>query len=189
MLRRRPGASEPRHETVDAVALVVGEAAVVGRDAVVPDAVLSAGAALAAAARDNPATTSTSALSTGVATAHRDEGLSALVAHSVLITRREMRARNEAPASSAGTEFDAAREAELLAWMTHGAYEKVPFAGQRVLSMRWVLIIKPPSLPGLLPRLKARLCARGIEDRDKARIESFPTTVRALRCVSSCPCR
>lgn len=167
----------PRHETVEAVALVVGEAAVLGRDIVTLEVALTAGAALAATAPFDSDAATVAVASTGVAAAHRDEGLPALVAHSVLITRREMRARNEVPASSAGAEFDAAKEAELLAWMTHGAYEEVPFAGQRVLSMRWVLTIKPPSLPGLLPRLKARFCARGNEDRDKDHIESFSPTV------------
>lgn len=174
---RRPGASASRYATVEAVALVGGVAEVIGRDAVVPDTVMSAGAALASAARENPAATGGPALFTEVAAAHRDEGLSALVAHAVLTTRREMRAQNEVSASSAGAEFDAAREAELLAWMTHGANEEVPCTGQRMLSMRWVLTIKPPSLPGLMPGLKARLCARGNEDRDKACIESFSPTV------------
>eukprot|EP00170_Pyropia_yezoensis_P001149 contig_5174_g1153 len=176
-LQGRPSVRETRHETVAAVALVVGEAAVTGRDAEVPDDVLSAGAALAANTSLDPEAATVTVLTTGVAAAHRDEGLPALVVHSVLITRREMRARNEGPASSAGAEFDAEEEAELLAWMTHVAYEEVPVAGQRVLSMRWVLTVKPPSLPGLLPRLKARLCARGNEGRDKAHIESFSPTV------------
>lgn len=91
----------------------------------------------------------------------------------MLITRREMRARNEVPGSEAGAEFDSSKEAELLGWMVQGAYEKVPFAGQQALSMRWVLTVKPPSLPGLLPRMKARLCARGNEDRDKSHVDSF----------------
>lgn len=53
-----------------------------------------------------------------------------------LITRREMRAQSEVAESRAGPEFDAAKEAELLKWMIHGASEEVPFSGQRVLSMR-----------------------------------------------------
>jgi len=43
--------------------------------------------------------------------------------------------------------------------------------------MRWNLTIKPPALPGLHPRPKARLCVRGNEDRDKALIDSFSPTV------------
>lgn len=133
--RRRSVASVPRHEIAEAVALVVGEAAIGDCDSVVPDATLSAGAALAATAGDDPAATRPSAVSTSGTAAHRDKGFSALVAHSVFIAPQEMRARNEVPASAADTDFDAAKEAQPVAWMTHGAYEEVPLAGHCVLSM------------------------------------------------------
>lgn len=132
---------------------------------------------LLADAADPPDARAHDTLTTLVASAQRDEGYEALIAHSVLVTRREMRARTEVAASMAGSRFDQAKEAELLAWMVQGAYKEVPFAGQRVLSTRWVLTAKPAALPGLLPRLKARLCARGNEDADKDDIDSFSPTV------------
>lgn len=134
--------------TVNAVSLEVEEAPVMDHTAAVPNDVPVTGAALAAAASSGVVPQLSGSSRTGVAAAHRDESLKSLLAHSVLITRRQMRARKEVPAAEAGAEFDAATEAELLAWMVHGADEEVPFAGQRVLSIRWVLTITPPSLPG-----------------------------------------
>lgn len=169
--------AKDRRNAAEAVCLAVHGVSKAGRIIPLPAKVLSAGAALVAATHADADTTGVVAPLTGVAASCRDEGWDALVAHAVLITRRELRAQNEVAASSAGSEFDAAKEAELLAWMVHGAYHEVPFAGQRVLSMRWVLTVKPPALPGLLPRLKARLCARGNEERNKAQIDSFSPTV------------
>lgn len=48
---------------------------------------------------------------------------------------------------------------------------------QRVLSMRWVLKINTFAFPGLLARLKAWLCARGNEERNKVQIDGFSLTV------------
>jgi len=107
----------------------------------------------------------------------RDEGWAALVARSILVPRRDLRLRAEVSAADAGPVLDAAKDTELLAWMVRGAYAEVPFAGQRAMSTRWVLTIKPPALPGLHPRPKARFCVRGNEDRDKALIESFSPAV------------
>ena len=107
----------------------------------------------------------------------RDEGWAALVARSILVPLRDLRLRAEVSAADAGPVLDAAKETELLAWMVRGAYADVPFAGQRAMSTRRVLIIKPPALPGLHPRPKARFCVRGNEDRNKALIESFSPAV------------
>lgn len=140
-----PPATRPRdmfgaysHDAALAVALVGQDVAAPGRAFVLPEDVLAAGVALVAESDPLSAAASDFPPQTGVAASHRDEGWDALVAHSVLITRRELRTRNEVAASSAGPEFDAAKEAELLTWMVHGAYRKVPVTGQRVLSMRWV---------------------------------------------------
>jgi len=165
-----------RPDPAAAVALVVMGDSVASRHASVPPNVLSAGAALVAAV-DAAGPTAPFDGRAGAASAVRDEGWVALVAHSILVTRRELRLRAEVSAADAGPEFDAAKDAELLAWMVQGAYVEVPFSGQRALSMRWVLTIKPPALPGLHPRPKARLCVRGNEERDKALIDSFSPTV------------
>jgi len=65
----------------------------------------------------------------GDASSARDEGWGALVAHSILITRRELPMRAEVSAAGLGPALDAAKDAELLAWMVQGAYVTVPFAG------------------------------------------------------------
>lgn len=152
------GPNEARLYASSAVALVAEGFSMLGRRAAVPDEILDVGTAMAAPAQGESAGAPEVPLLTGAAAANRDEGWGALVARSVFFTRRELRARSEVAASSAGSEFDAAKAAELLAWMVHGAYEEMPYSGQRVLSMRWVLTIKSPAFPGLLPRLKARLC-------------------------------
>lgn len=166
-----------RRSAASAVSLVIHGASARSRHDALPDDILCEGAALVAAVVPASGAVAVDPPLTGLAATRRDEGWGALVAHAVLITRRELRARNEVASSSAGPEFDAAKEAELLAWMVHGAYREEPFKGQRVLSMRWVLTVKPPALPGLVPRLKARLCARGNEERGKAQIDSFSPTV------------
>lgn len=51
------------------------------------------------------------------------------------------------------------------------------FEEQRVLRKRRVLTAKPPVLPGLLPRLKARFCARGNDEAYKDLAGSFSPTV------------
>jgi len=61
--------------------------------------------------------------------------------------------------------------------LEQGAYVEVAFVGQRLLSTRWVLTVKAASLPGLLPRLKARLCVRGFQDQEKDLVDSASPTV------------
>jgi len=141
-----------------------------------PAGVLEAGAALVAEADAVGLMASVDGRK-GDASSSRDEGWVALVAHSTSVTRRELRHRAGVSAADEGPEFDAAKDAELLAWMVQGAYVEVPFSGRRVLSMRWVLTVKPLALPGLHPRPKARLCVRGNEERDKALIVSFSPTI------------
>lgn len=150
-----PGLTSPS----TAVALVVLGVAATGPSLTVPARILAAGEALVAADDAGPPTEGSSG---GMAHAcsKRDEGWGALVAHSILVTRREQRLLAEVSAADAGPEFDAAKDAELLAWMAQRAYVEVPFTGQRTLSMRLVLTVKPPALPGLHPRPKARLCVR-----------------------------
>lgn len=158
------------------VALVVMGDSVASRHAFVPPSVLTAAAALVAAV-DAAGPTAPFDSRAGAASSVCDEGWAALVAHSILVTRRELRLRAEVSAADAGPEFDAAQDAELLAWMVQGAYQGVSSSLQRALSLRWVLTIKPPALPGIHPRLKARLCVRGNQERDKALIDSFSPTV------------
>ncbi|OSX73858.1 hypothetical protein BU14_0323s0002 [Porphyra umbilicalis] len=147
-----------------------------GSDTGVPSASLSGGEALVAWV-DGGAARAPADLLPGAASAARDEGWDAAVAYSILVTRREQRRRSEVPVAEAGPEFDAAKAAELLSWLEQGAYVEVPSVGQRVLSTRWVLTLKAASLPGLLPRLKARLCVRGFQDPDKHLIDSASPTV------------
>lgn len=97
--------------------------------------------------------------------------------------------RTEISASSARPEIDAAKTAEVLAWLVQGVDVEVSFYVWRVLSVRWVLSVKHPSLIGLLPRLNALLCARRNEERDKALSDRVLQRCRRLRCSSCCPCR
>lgn len=168
----------------EAVALVVDGIYRGPADADAPVGMVTQGGLLADAAL-GLADEASNLPTTLVALAERDEDNQALIAHSVLVTRREMCAHTDVAASMAGTRFDQAKEAELLAWMVQRAYTEVPFVGPRVLSTRWVLTAKPAALPGLLPRLKARLCARGNEEADKDQIDSLSpkvsrSTVRLL---------
>lgn len=85
-----------------AVALVVDGVAAPGRFVAVPTDILSAGAALAASAqlrsgRQQPGLHEApqTSLLTGVVTSNRDEVWGALVAHAVLLNRRELRAQTE----------------------------------------------------------------------------------------------
>jgi len=97
-----------------AVYLVVLGASVAARHAFVPPDVLAEGAALVAAV---DAARLAVAGRAGDASSARNEGWGALIAHSILITRRELRMRAEVSAADAGPEFDAAKDAKLLAWM------------------------------------------------------------------------
>lgn len=135
------------------------------------------GAPLAAAVYLQANTETESPPCKGTAADNSDEAWCAIVSHAILLTPREMPARTDVAGSAAGPEFDAAKAAELLAWMVHGAYVEVPLRGKRGLSIPWMLSMKPPSLSGLLPRLKAWLCARGNEEHDKAQTVSFSPPV------------
>ena len=157
------------------VALVVMGDSVASRHAFMPPSVLTAAAAFVAAV-DAAGPTAPFDARAGAASSVCEEGWVSLVAHSILVTRRELRLRAEVSAADAGPEFDAAQDAELLAWMVQGAYMEVCSSLQRALSMRWVLTIKPPALPGIHPRPKARLCGRGNQERDNALIDSFSPT-------------
>jgi len=137
---------------------------------------LSAGETLVAWV-DDGAVRAPADLLPGTAAASRDEGWGAAVAYSILVTRREQRRRCEVPVAEAGPEFDAAKASELLSWLEQGAYVEVASVVQRVLSTRWVLTVKSASLPGLLRRLKARLCVRGFQDQDKDLVDSASPTV------------
>lgn len=100
--------------------------------------------------------------------------------HQALITRREMRRRSEVPLRDAGRAFDVAITDELTAWADLAVYAEVPFAGQTVLPMKWVLTIKVPDDPTAAARRKARLCVRGDRDPDRDGVDSTsPTASRA----------
>jgi len=103
-----------------AVALVVLGDSVAGRHAAMPAGVLEAGSALVAEA-DAVGLTASVDGRTGDASSSRDEGWVALVAHSTLVTPRELRQRAGVTAADEGPEFDAAKDAELLAWIVQGA--------------------------------------------------------------------
>lgn len=105
---------------------------------------------------------------------------SGVATHQAFITRREMRWRSEIPISEAGEAFDDAIMSELAAWADLAVYTEVPYAGQTVLSTRWVLTIKEPDSPTSPPRRKARLVVRGFEDPERDNVDSTaPTASRA----------
>lgn len=84
------------------------------------------------------------------------------------------------PVVDAGNAFNSAIQDELSAWAALSVYEKVPFAGQRVLSTRWVLKVKEPESPTAPPCRKARLVVRVFEDPSKDTVDSTsPTAARA----------
>jgi len=172
-----PAPSVPSLERLDpeaAVGLIVLGASVAARHAFVSPADLAEGAALLAAV--DAARLAVAGRKSDASSA-REKGWGALVAHYILITRQELQVRADVSVADAGPEFDAAKDEMLLAWMVQGAYVEASFSGQRTLSVRWVLTIKPPALPGLHSRPKASLCVRGNEDRGSALIHSFSPTV------------
>ena len=99
-----------RLDPAAAVALVVMGDSVASRHASVPPSVLSEGAALVAAV-DAAGPVAPLDSRAGAASSVRDEGWVGLVAHSILVTRRELRLRAEVSAADAGPEFDAAKDA------------------------------------------------------------------------------
>jgi len=100
--------------------------------------------------------------------------------HPILVTRREQRSRAEVPIASAGAAFDDAIADELGSWASLGIYEEVAYAGQHVISTRWVLTIKEPASPTDPSRHKARLVLRSFEDQWKDFVDSTsPTAARA----------
>ena len=99
--------------------------------------------------------------------------------HQALVNLREFRRRAEVPDGLAGAAFDDAMTAELDAWSDLAVYIEVPYAGQVVLSTRWVLTIKEPDSPGGAPRRKARLVERGIKDPNRASVDSASRRGRA----------
>jgi len=97
--------------------------------------------------------------------------------HQVLVSRSELRRRQEVPLALAGRRFDAAMADELLAWNTRGVYTEEAAAGQHVISTRWVLTEKPRELPQDPPKRKARLVVRGFEDPHMASVVSTSPAV------------
>lgn len=96
----------------------------------------------------------------------------------VLLSRSELRRRQEVPPALAGRRFDGAMRVELEAWETHGVYEEVPFEeDQRVMSTRWVYTDKPGELVDDPSREKARLVIRGFEDPHNRNVVSTSPTV------------
>lgn len=107
-----------------------------------------------------------------------------VLSHQAFITRREMRRRSEVPLRGAGRAFDGAITDELTAWADLAVYAEVPFAGQTVLPMKWVLTTKVPDDPTAVPWRKSRLCVRGDRDPDRDGVDSTsPTASRATRRV------
>lgn len=96
--------------------------------------------------------------------------------HHAFVTRRELRRRAEVPIGHAGTAFNVAMARELEAWSDLAVYTEVPYTGQAVISMRWVLTIKEPDTPSGAPRRKARLVVRGFEDPDRDAVDSTSPT-------------
>lgn len=86
------------------------------------------------------------------------------VVNQVLISRSEIRRRQEGSIALAGRRFDDAMRSELEACSALGVYVEGSFAGQVVISTRWVLTKKPAEIPNDPEKLKAQLGVRGFED-------------------------
>ena len=69
--------------------------------------------------------------------------------------------------------FSIAKEAELQSWQQNSVYEEVLDNGQKCLSVRWVCSMKDVGNGTLKP--KARLVARGYEEKDKHIDKESPT--------------
>lgn len=100
--------------------------------------------------------------------------------HDVLVSRSELRRRQEVPIALAGRRYDGPMRLELDTWGARGEHEEVAYDGQHVISTRWVLTQKPGELPSDADKLKARLCVRGFEDPHRRSVVSWsPTAGRA----------
>ena len=72
---------------------------------------------------------------------------------------------------------------ELGKWKANKVYEPVPFTGQKYISTRWVLTDK---IIGGERKVKARLVARGSEEKNEELMKDSPTCVKESLCRIFC---
>ena len=94
-----------------------------------------------------------------------------------------LRVKKKKAQESKGTEverpeFEEARQKELQSFIDTETYVEVDDEGQEAISTRWVYTYKPLPDGGFKP--KARLVARGYEDREISQLDtSSPTCTKA----------
>ena len=77
-------------------------------------------------------------------------------------------------------EFNPAKLDEIESWKHHDVFQIVPNTGQQCVTTRWVLTVKDNG------RKKARLVARGFEEKDNVELTDAPTcTKESLRLLFS----
>ena len=102
------------------------------------------------------------------------EAMMAMVSIVKLLKTKKEKAQEMGGSEVDNEAFEEARQKELQSFIETGTYTEVDDSGQNVISMRWVYTYK--SLPDGGEKPKARLVARGFEDRDIHQIDmSSPT--------------
>lgn len=76
-------------------------------------------------------------------------------------------------------ELERAKQEELKSWRNFGVYEEVPNMGQKALSVRWVVTEKVNS--DGKKKIKARLVARGFEEKEEIQSDSPTVSKEVLR--------
>ena len=76
-------------------------------------------------------------------------------------------------------ELDKAKQEELKSWKNFGVYVEVPNKGQNALSVRWVVTEKECSVGN--KKIKARLVARGFEEKGEIQSDSPTVSKEVLR--------
>ena len=77
------------------------------------------------------------------------------------------------------TELNKAKDDELKSWKRFGVFEEVPNTGQTALSTRWVVTEKETNEGK--KKMKARLVARGFEEKEKGQSDSPTVSKEVLR--------
>ena len=105
-------------------------------------------------------------------------GMLAMVSIAKLLKAKKKRAQEIGGAEVDTEGFDEARQCELQSFIDTGTYDEIDDDGRNAISTRWVYSYKP--LPDGGQKPKARLVARGYEDKDIHLIETAsPTCTKA----------